>query len=179
MDLPAARPLRFQYPGAVYYLITRGDGGKSIFTGKEDHESFLHGLERVCISHGWRAHAQLLLGNHFHLLLETPEANLSCGMRVLLGPYSQAWDRRQWRRDHGESEAERNIGLVGAALEPLRSMEELGALRKGDPRKAICAALVKAHTSMDNHWLAQRLVHWLPCRDESIGQPSSEGRKEP
>ena len=97
------------------------------------------------------------MGNHFHLLLETPEANLSSGMRVLLGTYSQARNSKQKRRAHGESMAERIIGLVGAALELPRSMDELGALRKGDPRKLICAASVKAHTSMNNDWLAQRL----------------------
>ena len=70
------------------------------------------------------------MGNHFHLLLETPEANLSSGMRVLLGTYSQARNSKQKRRAHGESMAERIISLIGAAL-------------------------VKAHTSMNNDWLAQ------------------------
>ncbi len=74
--------------------MARGDGGKRIFIGKEDHESLLHWLERVCQSHGWRVHAWVLMGNHFHLLLETPEPNLSAGMRVLLGTYSQAWNSR-------------------------------------------------------------------------------------
>lgn len=80
--------------------MARGDGGKSIFNGREDHESFLYWLERVCGSHGWRVHAWVLMGNHFHLLLETPEANLSSGMRVLLGGFSQAWNFRQQRRGH-------------------------------------------------------------------------------
>lgn len=48
--------------------MARGDGGKQIFVGKDDHESFLYGLERVCASHGWRVHAWVLMGNHFHLL---------------------------------------------------------------------------------------------------------------
>ena len=95
MDFPTARPLRFQYPGAVDHVMARGDGGKSIFTGKKDHEAFLHGLGWVCISYGWRVHAWVLMGNHFHLLLETPEANLTSGMKVLLGTYSQAWNSRQ------------------------------------------------------------------------------------
>ena len=74
--------------------MARGDGGKQIFVGKEDYESFLHWLERVCRSYGWRVHAWVLMGNNFHLLLETPEPNLSVGMRVLLGTYSQAWNSR-------------------------------------------------------------------------------------
>jgi REP element-mobilizing transposase RayT len=95
-----ARPHRFEYPGAVYHVMARGDGGKRIFIGQEDHESFLYWLERVCGSHGWRVHAWVLMGNHFHLLLETPEANLSAGMRVLLGTFSQAWNIRHQRRGH-------------------------------------------------------------------------------
>jgi len=58
-----ARPLRFEYPGAIYHVMARGDGGKQIFLGREDCESFLHWLERVCRSHGWRAHAWVLMGN--------------------------------------------------------------------------------------------------------------------
>ena len=95
-----ARQLRFQYPGAVDHGMARGDGGKQLFLGKEDHESFRHWLEQVCGSHGWRIHAWVLMGNHFHLLLETPEANLAAGMRVLLGAFSQAWNHRHQRRGH-------------------------------------------------------------------------------
>lgn len=95
-----ARQVRFQYAGAVYHVMARGDGGKPIFIGREDHESFLYWLERVCGSHGWRVHAWVLMGNHFHLLLETPEANLSSGMRALLGGFGQAWNFRKQRRGH-------------------------------------------------------------------------------
>ena len=71
------RPIRFHYPGAVYHVMAGGDGGKRIFVGKEDHGSFLRWLERECRSHGWQVHAWVLMGNHFHLLLKTPEPNLS------------------------------------------------------------------------------------------------------
>ena len=50
-----ARQLRFQYPGAVDHGMARGDGGKQLFLGKEDHESFRHWLEQVCGSRGWKA----------------------------------------------------------------------------------------------------------------------------
>lgn len=80
--------------------MARGDGGKGIFEAKEDHESFLHWLERVCESHGWRVHAWVLMGNHFHLLLETPEANLVSGMRMLLGTFGKAWNIRRQRQGH-------------------------------------------------------------------------------
>lgn len=95
-----ARQPRFEYPGAVYHVMARGDGGKRIFVGKDDHESFLYWLERVCTSHGWRVHAWVLMGNHFHLLLETPEANLVSGMRLLLGTFGKAWNIRRQRQGH-------------------------------------------------------------------------------
>jgi len=57
-----ARPLRFEYRGAVYHVMARGDGGKLLFIGREDHESFLYWLDRVCVSHGWRVHAWVLMG---------------------------------------------------------------------------------------------------------------------
>jgi len=52
-----ARQPRFKYPGAVYHVMARGDGGKPLFLQKEDHESFLYWLEKICGSHGWRVHA--------------------------------------------------------------------------------------------------------------------------
>ncbi len=80
--------------------MARGDGGKTIFEGREDHESFLHWMGRTCNSHGWLIHAWVLMGNHFHLLLETPDPNLSAGMRFLMGRFAQAWNFRRQRRGH-------------------------------------------------------------------------------
>jgi putative transposase len=80
--------------------MARGDGGKTVFAGEEDGRSFLYWLERVCSIHGWWVHAWVLIGNHFHLLLETPEPNLAAGMRILLGSFSQAWNTHRQRRGH-------------------------------------------------------------------------------
>lgn len=95
-----ARPLRFQYPGAIYHVMARGDGGKVIFETKTDCEVFLNRLGEVCGSCGWRVHAWVLMGNHFHLLLETPQANLVTGMKWLLGVFSQGWNRARGRKGH-------------------------------------------------------------------------------
>ena len=95
-----ARPLRFEYAGAVYHVMTRGDGGKAIFKAKDDHLLFLHRVGEVCGSRGWRVHAWTLMRNHFHLLLETPEPNLASGMSLLLSAFSQAWNRLHSRRGH-------------------------------------------------------------------------------
>jgi len=85
-----ARPLRFEYPGAVYHVMARGDGGKMIFDDDLDRKGFLSRLGEVCECHGWFVHAWVLMGNHFHLLLETPQANLVSGMKLLLGTFSQS-----------------------------------------------------------------------------------------
>ena len=71
-----ARPLRIEYSGAVYHVMARGDGGQFIFNDDSDALLFLKWLGEVCESHGWKVHAWVLMGNHFHLLLETPEPNL-------------------------------------------------------------------------------------------------------
>lgn len=94
------RALRHQYPGAVYHVMARGDGGKAVFEGDDDRKVFLFRLGQVCASHGWRVHAWVLMGNHFHLLLETPEPNLVTGMKFLLGTFSQGWNARRGRRGH-------------------------------------------------------------------------------
>ena len=95
-----ARPLRYQAAGAVYHVMARGDGGKTIFEVDKDHFTWLDGLERACVRFGWRVHAWVLMGNHFHLLLETPEPNLVAGMKWMLGVYSQAWNLRRQRHGH-------------------------------------------------------------------------------
>lgn len=80
--------------------MARGDGGKAVFEGDDDRKAFLFRLGQVCGSHGWRIHAWVLMSNHFHLLLETPEPNLVTGMKWLLGTFSQGWNARRSRRGH-------------------------------------------------------------------------------
>jgi len=71
-----------------------------IFGEREDASDFLERLQKVCGSHGWRVHAWVLMGNHFHLLLETPEPNLVSGMQLLMGTFGRSWNRRRGRRGH-------------------------------------------------------------------------------
>ena len=65
-----------------------------------DNEMFLDTLEEACTRTGWRVHAFVLMGNHYHLLLETPEANLVDGMRWLQGTYTQRFNIRHKQRGH-------------------------------------------------------------------------------
>ena len=95
-----ARPLRYQAPGAVYHVMARGEGGKNVFEEDADRWAWLERLEQACEKHGWRVHAWVMMGNHYHLLLETPQANLVTGMKWFMGVFSQGWNSRRKRRGH-------------------------------------------------------------------------------
>jgi len=88
------RKLRIEYAGAIYHVINRGDRRDDIFRDDEDRRRFLATLEEACRKTRWQIHAYCLMSNHFHLVLETPEANLVAGMKWLLGVYTQRFNRR-------------------------------------------------------------------------------------
>jgi putative transposase len=88
------RQPRIEYAGAVYHVMCRGDRGEDVYADVEDRHCFLATLATACMRTGWRVHAYVLMGNHYHLLLETPEANLVAGMRWLQGTYTQRYNLR-------------------------------------------------------------------------------------
>ena len=92
-----ARPLRLEFPGACYNLTARGDRQEPIFEDDQDRLVFLDLLAKEVLQQGWRLYAFCLMGNHYHLLLESPEPNLVQGMRRLNGVYTQAFNRRHRR----------------------------------------------------------------------------------
>ena len=89
-----ARKLRVQYPGAIYHVMNRGDRRESIFRDELDHRRFLATLGETCSKTGWQVHAYCLMGNHFHLAIETPLANLVEGMKWFLGTYTARFNHR-------------------------------------------------------------------------------------
>src|SRR5512145_316717 len=95
-----ARPLRIEFPGALYHVTSRGNAREPIFLDDGDRQAFLVRLGQVVEGHRWRCFSYCLMTNHFHLLLETPEPNLSRGMRLLNGRYSQRFNRRHGRVGH-------------------------------------------------------------------------------
>ena len=95
-----ARPLRIEFPGAVYHITSRGNTRSDIFLSDRDRELFLNIVEDTVDKFGWICHAFCLMTNHYHLLIETPEGNLSRGMRQLNGVYTQAFNRRHNRVGH-------------------------------------------------------------------------------
>ena len=94
------RKPRVEYSGAVYHVMCRGNGGQAIFADDLDRGMFLDVLDEVCERCGWRIHAYVLMGNHYHVLLETPEPNLVAGMKWLQGTYTQRYNARHRRWGH-------------------------------------------------------------------------------
>jgi putative transposase len=95
-----ARPLRIEYPGAVYHITSRGNDKKTVFKDETDRETFLSVLAHVNKRYHWLCHAYCLMDNHYHLLVETPDGNLSIGMRQLNGVFTQARNKRYQKNGH-------------------------------------------------------------------------------
>lgn len=95
-----SRPLRIEFPGALYHITSRGDGREAIYLDDSDRIAFLDVLTKVCRRFCWACHAYCLMSNHYHLLVETPEGKLGSGMRQLNGIYSQQFNRRRQRVGH-------------------------------------------------------------------------------
>lgn len=95
-----ARPLRIEFAGALYHVTSRGDRREPIFEDDEDRLTFLNVLAEVVDRFNWLCHAYCLMTNHYHLVVETPDGNLSKGMRQLNGMYTQASNRRHKRTGH-------------------------------------------------------------------------------
>ena len=95
-----ARPLRVQYAGARYHIMSRGDRREAIFHDDGDRAEFLCTLGQTCFKTGWQVHAYCLMNNHFHLVVETPQPNLAMGMKWLLGTYTQRFNRRHRHWGH-------------------------------------------------------------------------------
>jgi REP element-mobilizing transposase RayT len=95
-----ARPLRIEFAGALYHVTARGDRREPIVEDDADRVKFLSVLAEVVERFNWICHAYCLMTNHYHLVVQTPEGNLSKGMRQLNGTYTQASNRRHRRTGH-------------------------------------------------------------------------------
>lgn len=95
-----ARPLRIQYPGAVYHVTCRGNERRGTFRDDEDRETFLRILGQSLNIYSVKLHAYVLMDNHFHLLVETPLGNLGEFMRHFNITYTSFFNRRHRRVGH-------------------------------------------------------------------------------
>lgn len=139
-----ARRPRLEYAGAVYHVMDRGDRGEDIFADHEDRQRFLRTLGQACERTGWRVHSFVLMRNHYHLLLETPEPNLTRGMHWLQTTYTVRHNRRHNLHGHlfqgrykaipVEVEADEYFATVSdyIHLNPVRARLLQGGQRLGD-----------------------------------------------
>ena len=177
-----ARKPRIEYEGAVYHVMNRGDRGGGIFKDRLDYELFTMTMGEVCRRTGWRVHAYVLMPNHFHWLIETPEADLVrhweqvrygwyAGSREfgekLLEKLSSAVEGKQRTsysgeamREHDEHEAERLIRKGMASLEI--DEDDLARLPKGHELKALLAWVAHKQTMASLAWLSNRLQMGFP-----------------
>lgn len=95
-----SRPLRIEFPDALYHVTARGDRREDIFEDDTDRCAFLSTLAQVVERFNWLCYAWCLMSNHYHLLIQTPDGNLSKGMRQLNGVYTQTSNRRHQRVGH-------------------------------------------------------------------------------
>jgi len=95
-----ARKVRVEYRGAIYHVMSRGNRREKICRTERDRAEFQRALAEVCERSDWQIHAWVLMPNHFHLLLETPKANLVAGMKWFLGTYTMRFNRRHSLTGH-------------------------------------------------------------------------------
>jgi REP element-mobilizing transposase RayT len=95
-----ARPLRVEYAGAFYHVLSRGNSHEKIYASKRDYERFLQYVEKASERFAFIIHAYCLMSNHYHLLVETPEPNLSMTMQWLNVSYATYFNRKRDRNGH-------------------------------------------------------------------------------
>ncbi len=126
-----ARRLRIEFPEAIYHVYNRGDRREEIFCDDTDRERFLETLGEACAKTGWLVHSYCLMGNHFHLVLETPQPNLVAGMKWMLGTYTARFNRRHKMTGHlfaGRYKAQ-VVGGVGGYLRTVCDYVHLNPVR--------------------------------------------------
>jgi REP element-mobilizing transposase RayT len=118
------RKLRVEYEGAIYHVMNRGDRQEPIFLDDEDRKMFLVTLAEACQKTGWQVHAYCLMSNHFHLVAETPRANLVAGMRWCLGTYTTRFNRRHRYFGHVFSGRYKSLIVDGSGTGYLKTVSD-------------------------------------------------------
>jgi REP element-mobilizing transposase RayT len=125
------RALRIEHPGAIYHVMNRGDRREPIFRDDLDHKKFLTTLAEACTKTDWQVHAYCLMGNHFHLVVETPNPNLVAGMKWFLGTYTARFNRRHKLFGHLFSGRYKAIVVDGSGNGYARSKRQQGRATNG------------------------------------------------
>jgi len=140
-----ARQLRIEYEGAIYHLLSRGDRREEIFRDDLDRKAFLETLAKTCQKSGWQVHAYCLMRNHFHFVVETPQANLAQGMKWFLGTYTIRFNRRHRLSGHLFAGRYKSLLVDGASPDYLRTLCDYVHL------KPVRAGLVKERERLEKY----------------------------
>jgi REP element-mobilizing transposase RayT len=116
------RQLRIEYSGAIYHVMNRGDRREPIFQDDFDRKRFVATLSETCAQTDWQVHAYCLMHNHFHLVVETPAANLVAGMRWFLSTYTARFNRRHKQFGHLFSGRYKSLIVDGSGTGYLRTV---------------------------------------------------------
>jgi REP element-mobilizing transposase RayT len=157
-----ARSIRTEYPGAFYHVMARGNRREAIFRSDHDRQLFLKTLAEACAMTGWRVHAWVLMSNHYHIFVQTLEANLVAGMQWLQNSYTRRFNTRQrvWGRLFGDRyKAVLIEGKSGYYYETLLDYIHLNPVRAGLVRPK------RGQSVLDYKWSSVALGHALtPAR---------------
>ncbi len=180
-----ARKLRLQYPGAIYHVMNRGDRREDIFLDDEDRQRFLDTLGETCQKADWQVHAYCLMRNHFHLVVETPRANLVAGMQWFMGTYTTRFNRRHSYSGHVFSGRYKALIVDGSGNGYLKSVSDYVHLNP------VRAELLKRDEPLKHYrWSsypqylqpASRRVKWLRVDrvlgEWTIGRDTVAGRRQ-
>ncbi len=167
-----ARSVRIEYAGAFYHVMARGNCRQAIFKDEEDRRRFVQTLGEACAMTGWRVHAWVLLSNHYHLMVETPEANLVAGMQWLQNTLTRRFNvrHRAWGRVFGDRyKAVLVEGGQRFYYETLMDYIHLNPLR------ARLVRVTKGKGLLDYRWSSLAMGYALPPRKRAPWLAASEG----
>ncbi len=119
------RSVRLQWPGAHYHVMAPGNRRQAIFRDADDQHFFLKGLDEACARTGWRVHAWVLMGNHYHLHVETPEPNLPGSDSRKVEIASKVWEQttagQTWIAERLHMKSAANVSQILRRASPSRS----------------------------------------------------------
>jgi REP element-mobilizing transposase RayT len=182
-----ARSIRLEFEGAFYHVMARGNQRAAIFLDDHDRRFFLQCLADVCEKTGWRVHAWVLMGNHYHLFIQTPEANLVEGMKWLQNTVTRRFNvrHREWGRLFGD----RYKAVVVDGESP-HYYETLWDYIHLNPSRAGLVDVTQGQSILDYPWsslaggyalMPQQRTKWLAAEEGLLTmgvEDTAEGRKQ-
>lgn len=180
-----ARKLRLEYEGAIYHVMSRGDRREPIFKDDADRKRFLETLAECCGKTDWQVHAFCLMPNHFHLVVETPKANLVAGMKWFLGTYTGRFNRRHKFFGHLFSGRYKSLIVDGSGNGYLRTVCDYVHLNPVRAKLLAPGQLLRSYRWSSYPWYLAppgKRPNWLQVGrllgEQGIPRDSKEGRRE-